>query len=159
MLEDQASNTNVMRMRCMARTRQSRDWPSGNMGAVSASKLISAKGFWHSKKSERYLLAIFRRAPSGAAPGKNIVPAQREGISRILHTCGAILDQGQWPQARKVRWNESVIIRKLSTVRVFGGLKTLRSATRTVELLHRYSLGKAPCPSQMSNPTSMIGGR
>jgi hypothetical protein len=42
------------------------------MGADSICKLIPDKGFRHPKKSERHLLTI-----------KNIVPAQREGISRI----------------------------------------------------------------------------
>jgi hypothetical protein len=67
----------------MARARQSRDCPSGNIGTDSTSKLIPDEGFQHPKKSERHRQKI-----------KNIVPAQRERISRIRHTCGTIKTMG-----------------------------------------------------------------
>ncbi len=48
----------------MARARQSRDWPSGNMGADLICNPIPDKGFGHLKESDR-------RPPTN----KNIAPA------------------------------------------------------------------------------------
>ena len=58
----------------MPRARQSRDWPSGNMGADSICRPIPDKGFRHPKESNPHLLAI-----------KNIVSARHEDFEDLTH--------------------------------------------------------------------------